>query len=509
VQGFVNATYYANCSQIVGHTGSELLYREPPDESRSEEAASTAGYYTSVQAAQLAFDACHYYTHSVWYMLELFQDAEILTWDGSTDGGCTTVAQLTQNDEGGVCPTMDRATTLDCEVVPVYVAAMPITSMTILAGFLFGLITVAFCAGLTVLKKVETEELKWVFQRGIISDIKVERFADSEYLKRNRWLARLMRRLGLLGVMGANVDRAEQARHRAQAARDAQRAKEVQQEKKREKEDKRRIALGLPPKYAGYAYVDEEANGDEVVVINVDSERIEREVKQGLLDQIFDERSSQFLNLDDDDEQTGLLSAEELWVVEDEEEPDSVSAEKSQTSEGHPTHQNNEKKKRRKNKGGEEDEEEPLEVVGTPGQKKKGKKKKRRGESSQEELEEEAPEEDEELQDTAASGSSKWTKAKILKSVLKVTGDVKKTKSVRITEDPDEEDLLKVLKTRSGQDPDEEDLLKVLKTRSGQDPDAEDLLKVLKTSSERSNPASGQAEEEELARLLRGLSGEG
>lgn len=87
---------YTYCSGIVGFSGPQLLYRGPatPDDPLALEENIYAGsdQERKVQEARKAFDACHYYTNSMYYTAVQWLNDRILMPDGTTDAGCTTVA---------------------------------------------------------------------------------------------------------------------------------------------------------------------------------------------------------------------------------------------------------------------------------------------------------------------------------------------------------------------------------------------------------------------------------
>mmetsp|Transcript_75998 Transcript_75998/g.154233 ORF Transcript_75998/g.154233 Transcript_75998/m.154233 type:complete len:800 (+) Transcript_75998:74-2473(+) len=124
---------YSYCSRIVGLTGPQLLYRGLP-----------APTQAAVIAGRLAFDACHYFTHSVMYAAMLFEDDAVLRLDGTTDGGCSTVAPVPQSDSLGKCPLTSSAS-YECQLVTDTTQPLPVEAMSIVAGSIAGLI---FCIGL-------------------------------------------------------------------------------------------------------------------------------------------------------------------------------------------------------------------------------------------------------------------------------------------------------------------------------------------------------------------------
>merc|ERR1712224_91871 len=111
------------CGAFVGFSGPQLMYRgEPaapyPDTAKTETTKEVKGAdkQAKVQTGRLNFDACHYYTHSPWFAATLFTSDKVLMADGTTDGGCKTIAGIPQNDALGQCPTASRVDA-DCEAI--------------------------------------------------------------------------------------------------------------------------------------------------------------------------------------------------------------------------------------------------------------------------------------------------------------------------------------------------------------------------------------------------------
>lgn len=109
------------CQEMIGHTGGALLLRGGGPEPTPE-----------IARGREAFDACHYYTHSIWYAARLFQNDQTLSIDGATDGGCRIVDPVDQEDAFGRCPDESRAK-LDCDYLLDPQQAVPVGSMVALA----------------------------------------------------------------------------------------------------------------------------------------------------------------------------------------------------------------------------------------------------------------------------------------------------------------------------------------------------------------------------------------
>ncbi|CAK0845639.1 unnamed protein product [Prorocentrum cordatum] len=103
------------CSKIVGHTGPQLLFRGESGPPEPDPAVKKARRY---------FDACHYFTHSVWYAAILLLDDDVLDLSGATDGGCQTVASVPRDDAMEECPLSSPAE-VDCQLAAVTGQGLP------------------------------------------------------------------------------------------------------------------------------------------------------------------------------------------------------------------------------------------------------------------------------------------------------------------------------------------------------------------------------------------------
>lgn len=160
---------YDFCSKIVGYTGPQLLYR---GKTFYHEPVEFVGYqhvgkdglpdqYAKVKMARKYFDACHYYTHSIWYAAMLFLDPNILMRDGTTDGGCKKVDSIPQADALGKCPTGARVHQ-DCTSIVLLNLPFPLVSCIVVAT---GMASFFCTVGLLLqmfLKLIDNK--MWVFQ---------------------------------------------------------------------------------------------------------------------------------------------------------------------------------------------------------------------------------------------------------------------------------------------------------------------------------------------------------
>lgn len=150
-----NTAVHDFCGRIVGFSGPQLLYRgEPFGEYQDKKAKD------KVHEARLLFDACHYYTHSPWYAAILFLSDTVLMPDGTTDGGCRTLAGIKQNDKLGKCPTASRVDA-DCEAIASTTQEFPLVACIAVASSLAGFIMCIALVGYVMLQRVKND--MWVF----------------------------------------------------------------------------------------------------------------------------------------------------------------------------------------------------------------------------------------------------------------------------------------------------------------------------------------------------------
>lgn len=134
------------CSQAIGYSGPQLFYRSSETVTPTEE----------ILLAQRAFDACHYFTHSIWYATALFLSEEVLFLDGSTDGGCFTQDSVDEDDPLTLCPTYTKAD-VQCTLLEDTVQPMPYEAISYVMGGLTGLICCVAAIGTLCLKRARNE----------------------------------------------------------------------------------------------------------------------------------------------------------------------------------------------------------------------------------------------------------------------------------------------------------------------------------------------------------------
>merc|ERR1711920_1009066 len=139
-----NDPSYSYCKAIVGYTGPQLWYRGAP---------TPPG---DVIEARVAFDACHYYTHSPWYAGMLFVSSQVLMADGTTDGGCFTVAGVAQTDPNKICP-LETAADVDCLLAADTSQPLPLGALGYVCGGLFLFICCCGLCGILCLRRLRND----------------------------------------------------------------------------------------------------------------------------------------------------------------------------------------------------------------------------------------------------------------------------------------------------------------------------------------------------------------
>eukprot|EP00929_Paragymnodinium_shiwhaense_P038167 TRINITY_DN2021_c0_g1_i1.p1 TRINITY_DN2021_c0_g1~~TRINITY_DN2021_c0_g1_i1.p1 ORF type:complete len:1145 (-),score=279.99 TRINITY_DN2021_c0_g1_i1:79-3513(-) len=218
------STYFTNrsriwhyCEKIVGHSGPELLYRGPKlkvEEARSDstqEEGVIEEYFARVEEAQVAFKACHYYTHSLWYAAMLWTDDRVMRSDGTTDGGCFDQQLVTRGDPMYEC-TRNTYTTRDCYFKLQGKKALPYDLIASVMMGCAGLVAGLFVLGFLCISSVKTDT--WIYGKDSFGE--ELKAILNQFHDRFPWLAEKL--LGKRGHRHANqlkVDRAREARSKA------------------------------------------------------------------------------------------------------------------------------------------------------------------------------------------------------------------------------------------------------------------------------------------------------
>mmetsp|Transcript_23469 Transcript_23469/g.74350 ORF Transcript_23469/g.74350 Transcript_23469/m.74350 type:complete len:308 (+) Transcript_23469:2-925(+) len=223
------------CSKIVGYTGAQLFWRGDPPPSEQ------------IEAARLAFDACHYFTHNIWYAALLFLSEDVLMYDGTTDGGCWKEAPVPEEDSIKQCPDPKTAK-IFCSMEDLKPRAMPIMAMLGVSLGVLSILGVMFGCFLVSLWQLRDDA--WVFGK------------DSSGNKTSLfWF------LGKFPKMNKPpTDRARAARERANTRRRMAALKERERQKRREaaKEERRILKEERAAKKAAKTRAKEEGGETSV-----------------------------------------------------------------------------------------------------------------------------------------------------------------------------------------------------------------------------------------------------
>ncbi|CAJ1360914.1 unnamed protein product [Effrenium voratum] len=214
--------FFDTCSRMVGHTGPEIFWRPLTTTTTTTAKGATEAtqalylqYTENITAAREAFDSCHMVTHSVWYALMLLNQEDTLNLDGSTDGGCATVAPLDKDDKYGTCPTTATATT-NCASFFEPSASVSTSMLLTIVGSTGAVIAVCAVLGIIAVRHI---------QKNAMEDMSI---SSSDHAPPSGFIARFLRNCGIyVGARGR--DRAKEARIRAKKARDKRRNRNYQE----------------------------------------------------------------------------------------------------------------------------------------------------------------------------------------------------------------------------------------------------------------------------------------
>mmetsp|Transcript_3265 Transcript_3265/g.5920 ORF Transcript_3265/g.5920 Transcript_3265/m.5920 type:complete len:899 (-) Transcript_3265:81-2777(-) len=233
---------YDYCSSIVGFSGPQLWYRGAsiPDHPTALEENIYQGseQQSKVEYARKAFDACHYYTHSMYYTAILWLNDRILMPDGTTDAGCKTQEPVPAEDNLGQCPAAALVDQECLEIVP-NVKKLPVFAMIVVAGGLGCMIICAGIVGWAMLQRIRNDF--WVFGQ------------DTKAARAHR-LGIVEQILKPLGIKFTELKKKNKiSHHRGQRAKIArERAKEARQRKFKADLKAQASAEDGPPEVTGW-----------------------------------------------------------------------------------------------------------------------------------------------------------------------------------------------------------------------------------------------------------------